>query len=257
MEAVNGLVESLWQGALRLGNGPVTARKARLLEALVPVPTICLQSGSDQFQPAVLSDGLEVLPELPLGDVIAEELGLDVPYGTLIVIGHEERHKAWSDGEGLSYHIGQLVAEVLLDVIRQGVFPLRRENDALYFMACSYHRLAGAAGFQHLGLVPGAFRTGLAATLGAYWTGVRSSRHDMSGLFLKPDFLETRRLREFLRSVDAGFSAPDPSSAPAGLMLFSSRCSSYDAWLKAVELRVSPALAALQDQPPSYLMRTN
>ncbi|APX89218.1 hypothetical protein BV394_05390 [Brevirhabdus pacifica] len=223
----------------------------------MPVPTLCLQARRGHAHPAVLSDGAEVMPELPLGDVIAEELGLDVPHGTLIVIGQDDPYAAWSDGEGLSYHVGELVAEVLLDVIRQGVFPLRRENDALYFMACSFHRLAGAAGFQHLGLVPAAFRTGLAATLGAYWTGVRSSRHDMSGMFLEPNFLESERLKTFLRSVDAGFSAPDVRRAPAGLMLFAHRCRSYEAWLKEVELRVSQSLASLQTGSDMHLMRAS
>jgi hypothetical protein len=188
------------------------------------------------------TESCALLPDLPLGDVLAEELSLDVPYGSLVVISDSAllRHQVMDDE--LSYDLGVLVAEGLVGIIRSGAFPVAQETNALYCMALSYHSMIGSAGFAHLGLLPAWFRVGLAAGLCTYWAGARTARSDTSGLFLRPDFLTGPKLHDYLRAMDANFTVPD--RIPAGLMLFSGGPMTHAAWTSAVVEAVTAALAS-------------
>ena len=130
----------------------------------------------------MLSDELEVMPALPLGDVIDEELGIDVPYGSLLVLCDEDSVTQPMAYEDLSFDMGTAVGKVLLTVLRRGIFPLERENEALYVMACAFDRMARTSEMQNLGLIPGEFSKALAGTLGAYWAGSQLMPQDRCGM---------------------------------------------------------------------------
>jgi len=236
------LLELIWQGDIQPASGPCSSRLLRGLGALLPLRTVSLAAGSGVDRRCILTDDTELMPELPLGDVLAEELSIDVPEGALVVISDEVLLSNQVMDDELSYDLGVLVAEALLGVIRRGVFPYERETDALYAMASSYHAMIGGSGFMHLGLMPSWFRVGLAAGLCTYWAGARSARSDTSGLFLRPDFLSCPQLHDYLRSMDGNFTAPD--RIPAGLMLFTGGPCSHREWLAKVERAVSAELDA-------------
>lgn len=232
-------MELVWLGAIQPAEGAAARRTDRLLKSLLPVKFRSLTALTGIDGACVLPDETELLPALPLGDVLAEELDLDLPYGTLIVI-HETESNDHPDE--MSYHLGGVIGEALLGVLRSGTFPLEREAEALYVMACSYHRLVEGTGFRHLGLIPERFRAGLAASLGAYWSGARSSRTETSGLFVDPDFLASAELRAYLKCFDAGFEAPAFGRVPASLMTFPGGTRSYDDWVALVYRAVSAML---------------
>jgi hypothetical protein len=236
------LLELIWQGDIQPASGPCSSRLLRGLGALLPLRTVSLAAGSGVDRRCILTDDTELMPELPLGDVLAEELSIDVPEGALVVISDEVLLSNQVMDDELSYDLGVLVAEALLGVIRRGVFPYERETDALYAMASSYHAMIGGSGFMHLGLMPSWFRVGLAAGLCTYWAGARSARSDTSGLFLRPDFLSCPQLHDYLRSMDGNFTAPD--RIPAGLMLFTGGPCSHPEWLAKVERAVTAELDA-------------
>ncbi|WP_212522750.1 hypothetical protein [Actibacterium sp. MT2.3-13A] len=217
---------------------------AGLLKGLLPVRAVHLSATAGVDRVCILSDETELLPGLPLGDVLVEELGIDVPYGTAIVISEEDGQDGPTTDEDMSYNLGMVVGNALLDVISRNVFPLHRESSALYVMGCSYHSMASGSGLQHLGLKPAHFRAGLAASLGAFWSGAQHSRVETSGLFLQQDFLASPRLRRYLATIDAGFSAPRPEQIGAGLMHFPGGARSYDQWLGLVQNAVMDRLGA-------------
>ncbi|KAA9009980.1 hypothetical protein [Histidinibacterium aquaticum] len=201
--------------------------------------TVTLEASHGIDRTVVLSDETELMPTLPLGDVLAEELDLDVPYGSLIVIQPEGALDAMPGA--VSYQVGTVVGEAMLGLIERGMFGLDVENRALFTMAASYSRLAEGAEFRHLGLSPEWFRSGLGASLGAYWSGARTSRTETSGMFVSPDFLSDARLHAYLLSCDASFRAP--RSTPASLMSFHGGLRSYDEWLEEAERSVSSHIA--------------
>jgi hypothetical protein len=230
------LLDDIWLGNVQPARGAAAMKLSRQLRALVPVHHINLTARHHVDRVAVMLDDAEMLPALPLGDVLAEELSLDVPYGSLVVL-----REAGSSGD-VSHDAGLLVGEILLMILRSGLFPMHRETDALYAVARSYDRLAEASGFRHVGLTAREFRTGLAASLGAYWSGARSARAETSGLFDRPDFLRRPELLQYLRALDASFSVEGPDAMPARLMLFTSGAQPFEAWLQKVGQVVAPAI---------------
>jgi len=197
---------------------------SRQLRALLPVHHVLLSAEAGIDRIAVMQDDAEVMPALPLGDVLVEELGVDVPYGALIVL-----REAGTPGP-VSYDAGLILGEILLMVLRSGLVPMSRETDALFAMAASYDQIVEASGFRHTGLDTGEFRLGLAASLGAYWSGVRRAGADTCGLFDRPDFLRRSELLNYLRALDASFSLTGVEDVPARLMLAQGGIRSFDAW---------------------------
>ncbi len=238
------ILEAIWRGDVRPATGGSARRMRRILNALLPVHSVALVAQRGVGHGCVLPDETELMPALPLGDVLAEELEIDVPYGAMVVISDAAMAEDKVDDDQVSYACGISIGEALIDVMRRGVFSLERETDALYIMALSYHRMAEGSGFQHLGLVPAQFHAGMAAALGAYWSGARSSLTDDSGLFLRSDFLECAKLRSYLKTLDGCFSAPAPQRITASLMLFAGAPLRHDEWLELVAEAVTEAMYA-------------
>lgn len=205
----------------------------RLLAELLPVRVVCLTAICELGETRVLSDETELEPALSLGDVLAEELSLDIPYGTLVVIepagGRGEEDAAGT----LSDRLGEIVGEVLLGVIRRGVFPLEREATALFAMGSSYHRLAQGRPLLDLGLKSARFSAGLGGVLARYWAGA-----DFLQAGGEADLFENPSLRNHLRQNDLRHAGFDPSYARAGLMLFEGGPFGYEKWLAMVKRMV-------------------
>ncbi|MDP5346988.1 MAG: hypothetical protein NWQ32_01170, partial [Paracoccaceae bacterium] len=80
------LLELIWQGDIKLGIGPGARRLQRAMAALLPLRVVCLGATSGVDRSCLMTDDAELLPELPIGDVLAEELSIDVPAGSLVVV---------------------------------------------------------------------------------------------------------------------------------------------------------------------------
>lgn len=234
------ILELIWQGDIQPAKGPSMRRMQRSLGALLPLRTVFVSAAYGVDRSYILAEETELLPEVSLGDVLVQELPIEVPAGALVVFSDSDLLSGILPDDELSYDLGIMVVEVLLGVIRSGIFPMERETSALYTMACSYYSMIGGSGFMHLGLVPSQFRAGLAAGLCTYWTGTRSARCDTSRLFLEPDFLSCPHLLAYLKNLDGNFVAPD--HVPAGLMQFPDGRSDYDAWLADIRQAVTAKL---------------
>ena len=82
---VNALLEQIWGGAVSAWKSGEKGDIARGIAALLPVETICLSNAAPHLAPRILPESTELSPGLCLGDVLAEELGLTVPFGAVIV----------------------------------------------------------------------------------------------------------------------------------------------------------------------------
>jgi hypothetical protein len=238
------LLEMIWRGAVTPARGADCGRLARMFRALVPVQAVLLSAECGIDRVAVLKEEIELMPLLPLGDVIVEELSTDVPYGALVILREAPAQGLEASDADLSYDLGLIVGETLLAALRGGLFPMERETDALYCMAVSFDRLVEASGFRHLGVVPERFREGLAGVLGAYWAGVRDCRAEVSGLFDRSDFLHRPELTSYLKQLDGNFHGRPRGAVPAALMHFPGGVRSFDDWLAAVDMAVTPVIRA-------------
>ncbi|GGE50616.1 hypothetical protein GCM10011360_42070 [Primorskyibacter flagellatus] len=237
------LLEDIWMGRIRAARGGEAQALSRQLRALLPVHHVLLTTDAGDDRVTVRMDDAEMMPALPLGDVLTEELGLDVPYGALVIL------RDGGSAGPVSYDAGMILAEILLSVLRTGLFPMERETDALFAMAASYDRLVEASGFRHSGLDAAEFRLGLAASLGAYWSGARRAGADTCGLFDRPDFLRRPSLLRYLRALDASFTLNGAEAVPARLMLAQGGTRPFDDWMEHVgqvvsaEIGLSPRIS--------------
>lgn len=236
------ILELVWQGVVRPMTVTESSRLRRVFKAMLPMRIVCLAASSGITRIAVLSDELEVMPALPLGDVIVEELGVDVPYGSLLVLCDEDTVGQPMAYEDLSFDMGVAVGKVLLTVLRRGIFPLERENEALYTMACAYDRMARTTAMQNLGLIPGEFSKALAGTLGSYWAGSRLIPQGQCGLIPDGGYLASPELRQYLMMLDPGFAAPAYGQVPSGLLAFAGGPRSFPEWLEHVRDAVNGVL---------------
>ncbi|MCB1342131.1 MAG: hypothetical protein KDK24_13900 [Pseudooceanicola sp.] len=238
----DGVLEQIWRGAIRPAGLAESKRVRRLFQAFVPARCILLKGPVGSTRARMLHDEIELMPELSLGDVLTEELGIDVPYGCVVMILDEDCLAGPMDMALLSYDLGVAVANTALGILRIGTFPLERENEALFVMACAFDRMARSAGLLHLGLEADAFCRGLAATLGAYWAGARQPETDRSGLFVEARALAGAGLRRYLATMEPGFAAPTYDRLPAGLLCFQGANHAMTDWVEMVRGAVNAVL---------------
>ncbi|TGD61878.1 hypothetical protein EYC08_17570 [Tabrizicola sp. WMC-M-20] len=179
-------------------------------------------SNTGFHQPVVLLDSTELMPGVAAGDVVAEELGIEVPYGSVIVIDNIINH-AIRVGPGASGNFGHVIGEMLLRLMAGGEFPLGAETNALYRMACACQKFFDDASHTGLGLDMRFFRTGLATALGAYWAGTGPAAR----YFTRPDALGSANVLAYLHDLDASFRVPEPASVPATLLVQTDQVGTY------------------------------
>ncbi|MAM24632.1 MAG: hypothetical protein CML55_04505 [Rhodobacteraceae bacterium] len=160
----NSLISGIWKGACRPANAADNQIFKSMIRALVPVQSSIFElDGRSSGADAMLED-IELIPGVALGDILAEELDADVPFGSVVIIRSAE---AFTD---VSHAVGEALGEILLSVIGRGLFPLADEDNVLYLVGLAYHRAAQSPKLARLGLVPDAFRAGLSGVLAQYWS---------------------------------------------------------------------------------------
>lgn len=236
------VLRSIWQGDVRPGDGTAARGFARSFEDIVQTRVLPLRIAGPET-PVVMAEDAELMPALPLGDVLAEELGLDVPYGTLVVLLPETGPCA-PGGTGLSRALGMAVAEALLLAVVQGGLPVERQTDALYICAHAAARLAATAALHRRGVDRPAFGLGLAAGLSGFWHGGPLAPGDAAAIFARPDFLWSSELAAHLHRLDPGFTCPDPTAISADLLRVSDAPTGVPLWISRVEGTLRHVLGA-------------
>ncbi|WP_156943826.1 hypothetical protein [Roseivivax isoporae] len=113
----------------------------------------------------VMTDDAFVLTDLPLGDLLAEELNIDVPGQSIVfILPGTCLDERTSDAE-LSLTAGRAVAQALRLLVADGNLSFAREASALVEAARIYGTIATAHRLEALGLEPASFCAGLAAEL--------------------------------------------------------------------------------------------
>lgn len=234
------ILHKIWDGEFSLLQGYKKTRLTQLLGGLLPVHVVYLKDSSIPDAINVIPESWELMPDLPAGDVFAEELGIDVPYGSMIVLDGKQADSRDISDKTLSWKVGSIVGEALLCGVARGNFSLQHETDALYQSACSFHKLAASDRCQELGLNADTFRQGLASAMGGYWSGPTSSK--AKALFLGSRLLDSAEVRTYLKSLDSSFTSPKASEVPASLMRCRDALSDYDEWVAFVKCNVTAEL---------------
>ena len=80
------LLALIWSGAIEVRSDTPRSPLASLLGGVLAVPTVCFQANIGLDEPIAFADGAELVPGVQLGDVLAEELDVEVPVNSVILI---------------------------------------------------------------------------------------------------------------------------------------------------------------------------
>ena len=160
---VNSLIGGIWKGACHIDSSADGRHFNMLIRALIPVQASVFEMQDWAGHPVAMPDCIEPIPGICLGDILAEELDADVPFGSLVVIRKSDNF------HNISEAAGALVGEVLIGIIGRGLFPLMDEDSVLHTLGQAYYHAAETDELLKLGLEPAAFRAGLNAVLAQYW----------------------------------------------------------------------------------------
>lgn len=110
------ILEQIWGGAIEARSAGDMSPLARLLGALLTVPMVTLVAHAEVTRPFAMMETDELLPGAPLGDVLAEELVLDVPRDALVLIEPVGFADALSfSGRALGEELGRILNEIATD----------------------------------------------------------------------------------------------------------------------------------------------
>ncbi|WP_165978825.1 hypothetical protein [Antarcticimicrobium luteum] len=107
------LLEQIWGDEIEVRAPDEMSPLARLLGALLTAPMVTLVTHTEGGQPYAMMEADELLPGAPLGDILTEELGLDVPHDAVVLI--EPACFADADsysGNVLGRELGRILSEI-------------------------------------------------------------------------------------------------------------------------------------------------
>ena len=119
-------LHQLWTGAAGLPRRGQTRAFNAALDVLCPVRRQLIELASSDGG-RVLLDDTEVMPMISLGDVVAEEFDLTLPYGTLLMFVSREEMADDAPAERRAAAIGRTCGQIVSETLYRGAFPLDRE----------------------------------------------------------------------------------------------------------------------------------
>lgn len=125
----NELLTRIWSGDINVRNGVDRSPLAILLDGILTVPTVSLVVSSGIDRPMAFADSAELLPGLQLGDVLAEELGFDIPINCVVLLEPEQATHA----DALSAtDLGRDLGRVLTSVANGSLSPSNQDIPAVF-----------------------------------------------------------------------------------------------------------------------------
>ena len=125
----NELLTRIWSGEVGVRSGVDRSPLAILLDGILTVPTVSLVVSSGIDRPMAFADSTELLPGLQLGDVLAEELGFDIPINSVILL--EPEHAVKTDALSAT-DLGRDLGRVLTSVANGSLNPRMEEMPSMF-----------------------------------------------------------------------------------------------------------------------------
>ena len=107
----DALLAQIWGGSIELDRAAEPSGLVALLTSMISVPLVVLQSDAEMDRPYAFMETTEVMDGVILGDVLAEEMELEVPYGAMILV----EPKGFFDKKTSAGALGQILGLVLMD----------------------------------------------------------------------------------------------------------------------------------------------
>ena len=92
----------IWSGDVELRADENKSPLAMLLDSILSVPTVSLVVKSEMMAPKAYPDSEELVPDCQLGDILFEELGIEVPVNSVVLF------EPWAMANADSMSTGEL-----------------------------------------------------------------------------------------------------------------------------------------------------
>lgn len=121
------VLHQLWTGVAGLPRREDTRAFDAAMDALCPVRRQLIELACPAGGGRVMLDDAEVMPMISLGDVIAEEFDLTLPYGTLLLFVPRDEIVDDAPADRRAGAIGRACGQIISETIYRGAFPIDRE----------------------------------------------------------------------------------------------------------------------------------
>ena len=129
------LLHAIWNGECTPAVSSDTAIIRDIFAEFFPFRVLFLEVPEGPLCGHVLTDETEVIPALPIGDVIAEEFDLIVPPGTSIVCCSKAQLSDACPTKERSALLGRICAEIVIDTVRNGTYRIEKETEVISHLA--------------------------------------------------------------------------------------------------------------------------
>ncbi len=226
------LLTMIWQDQVTLPEAQTAKVFAKSFTNIIPVPVTILQVEGDLDSVLVLSEAVELMPALPLGDVLAEELDLDIPHDTFVIL--LPARETISSARMLSCDLGSAVGQALIHAVENSGPLTEFETESLFMMAHSAARLATVTALRECGVDSPGFALGLGDVLADHWRRERRIGFMQIMAQGRSDFLWQPELKLRLEASDPGAKLPEPVSIPGDLIRCGTKRIGLSEWLAFV-----------------------
>ena len=113
----NDILVPIWSDAVEESRTETLSPLAQVLDTLLDCPTVCLISHLGLSQPCALLESDEVLPGTPLGDILEEELNINIPVGAVVLF---EPAEFAQKGEYSGAELGRVLGTILIELVSKG-----------------------------------------------------------------------------------------------------------------------------------------
>lgn len=115
------LLKQIWGGLIEVRGPDDASPLARVLDVLLAVDTVSLVSKGGSTRPIAMMENVELMAGATLGDILVEELGIEVAKDAVILIEPQDM----ADADAFcGAELGQALSSVLVDVANCVALPL-------------------------------------------------------------------------------------------------------------------------------------
>ena len=107
------LLQHIWSEKVEVRDPESKSPLAAILEAILSTNVIVLNVDNATQSPFALMENVELLPDVSLGDVLFEELNIDVPANAIVLV---EPKQVTDEELYSSQQLGDVLGRVLIDV---------------------------------------------------------------------------------------------------------------------------------------------
>lgn len=131
----NTLLHAIWTGDVIPVHPGAKHALIDILETIFKIQTVVIEVPEGPLCGRVLQETTELMPDLPVGDVLEEELNISVPIGAVIVCLSRKALEAARGLKDGTRALGTVCAQIIVDAVQLAVSPIEDERQEMRQLA--------------------------------------------------------------------------------------------------------------------------